>query len=343
MKRTAVISLLMALCLIASGAIGPAYAQAIKRSSSTTGISSDAQIGILEKRLERLDKLNEEQTRIRQRLMTQLSELGRGIEKLKANPQRGFLADVKLQRLLSEHLKLSKEVEKTEVEIQRNREGRLFIFGQLRETYDKRLAEVVHAMTHEKDRNKALALTHRYFQLREKLKRYQTQPKPDSDLPGFKVKLDPLDGPREINEKIDLLEDRIRKLQELVKKIEKEIQRLKNEMNLAQEMRQMIEERNLFEEGVLFVPSPRGLPVRRPDEAGTEDSSGSTEESGFDTAGVHTSPVETENVDGRASMANAIKIEINRLNSEKAFLQNVILRLKQEVKQFRKKAKEVSG
>ena len=178
MKRTAVISLLMALCLIASGAIGPAYAQAIKRSSSTTGISSDAQIGILEKRLERLDKLNEEQTRIRQRLMTQLSELGRGIEKLKANPQRGFLADVKLQRLLSEHLKLSKEVEKTEVEIQRNREGRLFIFGQLRETYDKRLAEVVHAMTHEKDRNKALALTHRYFQLREKLKRYQTQPKP---------------------------------------------------------------------------------------------------------------------------------------------------------------------
>ena len=345
MKKPAAIFLIAATLLVVLGSFALLSAQGTKRERTVSGISSDAQIRLFEKRYDQLVKERKDLLRIRHRSMGLLEELGQTIEKLKADRNRGILGNVRLQRLLSQHLEMSRKVESFEIDLQRNQENIERLTEQLREAYARKMTQVVEAMTLEKDRGKTLALAREYFRHRERVKKYQSATRPETELAAFSIDLDPLDGPREINEKIDLLKDRVRKLKQVVKQIDREIERLRNEMSLAQEMRQMIEERNLFEDGVLFAPSPRVLPVRRPDDPGdgSGDPGASSDDGGYDAAGVHTSPPGGEATTGRASMINAINKEIQRLETERRILLNVIEGLEKKVKQFSKKAKEVGG
>ena len=317
-----------------------ALAQVTHNKSAISITASDAKIRAFEKRLEVLENRKLELSRKLRKLKAELDDLSKGISKIKLDKNRGFIANARLQRLLAKHLEISKELEKAESELNRNRESRIKLIKQLRQVYDAKITQIVESLNIEKDKAKQVDLVHEYFTLLEKAARFKTSSTSDSALGNFSIELDPLDGPREINEKIDLLNDRIERLELIIKQIDKEIARLKEKRALAIEMQQMMEERNLFEDGVRFLPSPRTLPVRP---SGGGDTNGSGSDSGFDEAGVHTSPVSGEGAEGGAYMIKAIDKEIIRLNNEKKELKRIITGLKEKIRLFKEKAREVSG
>lgn len=299
-------------------------------------------IKLLEKKLDDFEKQMESHQRERRRLLSQLQTLGRDIEKLKSDKTRGFLSNVRLQKLLASHLELSNQLESLEKQIKDNQGDQEKIKTQLWDQYNNLIHKAVESMEKEKNKNRSIALVQEYFRLLEVSKKYQPKTAADIKFTPFIFVLDPLDGPREINEKIDLLRDRIKKLQQLINNIEQEIDRLENEKNLSQEMSQMIEEGNLFEEGVLFAPSPRLYPVKRPEGSGIDDGSGNADAQSYNEAGVHTSPVDNESTTEGGRILSAFDREIKYLEKQKTYLNQVIRELEEKVKEFMRKAKERS-
>jgi len=317
----------------------PALAQTNLSRATINITASDAKIRTYEKRLETLEKEKTELSRDIRKLRSQLGALSKDISKLKAQKDRGFFANARLQRLLANHLEISQKLEKIESNLQINREQRLNLKNKLRQVYDSKISQIVQSLTREKDRGKQIHLVHEYFRFQERAKRLKASSGADRSIGDFSIELDPLDGPREITEKINMLQDRVSRLEMAILQIDKEIARLKEKRALAVEMRQIMEERNLFEDGVRFSPSPRTLPVRT--SPGQDGSSGS--DSGYDEAKVHTSPVSGEGSEGGAYNVGAIDKEISRLEREKIGLEKIITGLKKKIKLFKSKVKEVSG
>jgi chromosome segregation ATPase len=338
MKRPGAIFLFVLFLWASVALVRPVFAQPAKMKAKPIPPASEAQIQNLEKRLLELDKELKNLSRERRKLKSQLKELNRDIGKLKAQKDRGFLSNAKLQSLLADQLEVSKKIEGIDEKIRGLKTQKTRLVKRLQRAFESRIDAVVRAMDTEKDRNKSLELTREYFRLREWSRKYRPTTPTESDLGAFSIVLDPLDGPREISEKIDQLNDRISKLQQIIRAIDREIKRLEKEKNLAEEMQQMVEERNLFEEGVVFAPSPRALPVRPDTPEG-----GSEGDAGYNEAGVHTSPVESAAMGGRGFMVNAINKEIKRLQEEKKALKAVILGLQKKIKEFREEARRISA
>ena len=247
---------------------------------------------------------------------------------------------MKLQKLLANQLEVSSDAQKIDARINTNRDKRESLRDRLRRAYDEKLRHIVRRMDLEKNREKALGLSKEFSELRKKARIYGNTPKSEPGLGAFFIKLDSLDGAREINEKIDLLNDRVKNLRSIIRQIDKEIKRLKEERNLAKEMQQILEERNLFEDGALFAPSPRTLPVPAPEDG--EAGGGTSDSTGDDKAGVHTSPAEGIATSGKAMMFDAINKEIERLEKEKEYLKKVIEELIIKIGQFRQKIRSIS-
>jgi chaperonin cofactor prefoldin len=337
--RPILIGLLLAAAMLLPTATTVSYAQTTIPTTARFNLAG--QVKVLEKRLERLEKKFEELSRSRRRNGNQLDQLTREIQRLKSDADRGILSDMRLKKLLSQHLEMSRKLEKVEESVENNRKDQAVTRGHLVRAYEERMASLVSEMTREKDRSRALELTREFFEFRKKADAYRTVPDKTGEIAAFSIELDPLDGPREINEKADLMRDRIARLEGIVKQIDRQIERLKKQAELAREMRQMIEEGNLFEEGVKFAPSPRALPIRRPDEGSTSGSD--SDSSNYDSAGVHTSSLlDSDRNADRAVRTDAIESEIDRLENQKKFLLKVIEDLKRKVKEFGRKAKEVS-
>lgn len=330
------------LILIACAFSAPewAYCQATAPASTLNLNISDQNINTLEKQLSLLTRQKQNLTKERRKLMEQLKDLNREIKKLKAEKDLGFFSERKLQTLLPEHQQVSRKIEKLDAAMDTNREKRRGIKKKLEQIYEIRISKAVKALSKEKNRDKQIAIVHEYFTLKDKARKYRLATSSTSGIGDFSVELDPMDGLREINDKIALLQDRIVRLQGVIKEIDKKIRTLQREKKLAEEMHQMIEERNLFEEGVKFMPSPRTLPVRRPEDGGTGTDGGDDQ---YDEAGVHLSPLASDAPGGRNMMLSAIDKEIKRLKQEKKFLKQVIDELLAKISEFTKKARELSG
>lgn len=303
--------------------------------------AAESKIKTLEKRLSTLKKEKQALSRQRRNHLAELKDLGKQINKLKANKNRSILAEVKLKQLLPKHLEVSRLVERDERRIKQNQRYRLRIKNEILLAYDFLIVQTVSEMDKEQSRSRQLELVRRYFTLRQSAQKLRPSKKPDTDSGPFSIQLDPLDGPREIKIKTDRINDRIVKLLETIKQIDRMIAELRKEKALAEEMRSMIEERNLFEDGIKFAPSPRALPVRRPDDTGVSDPGGADGDIGE--AGVHTSPLEVEGASGRSFMLSAIDQKIRSLETEKRFLENVIAGLQKTLKEFEQKAKDLSA
>lgn len=313
------------------------YAQTIIKKVSTS--VTEVQIRSYEKQLVDVEKDYQYLARQRRRLIARLDELGRDIQKLKSQKERNFFEKRQLQKLLANQLEVSKEAQQLDTRIKNNRNQKENLRTQLRFAYELKLKHIVRRMDQEEDRGKALELSKEFSNLREKARLYDKTPKSEPGIGAFFIKLEPLDGVREINEKIDLLNDRMKNLQSIIEQIDKEINRLKNERKLAREMQQILEERNLFEDGVLFAPSPRTLPIPKNEDGG---SGSDATDSSSDKAGVHTSPAGGVSASGKAMMFDAIDKEIARLEKEKEYLNKVIAELMKKVDQFRQKIKDIS-
>ena len=334
MKKAVAILLLLAYLTVAPPLVrSDAFAQTAAQNSVDQRIRSLE--GFLAKNTKEVKTLTHE----RLKLNLELADLSAQIEKIKSDQNASFMDKMRLKRLLPEHLELSKKLEALDQRIGALTKRGDRVREKLVSAYDEKIAATAQAMTREKNRDKALHLVREYFELLEKARQHRTAA--DIDMAGFSVTLDPLDSYQKVSEKISLLRDRAAKLKNLVKQIDKQIKRLRTEKSLATEMQQMIEEGALFEDGVIYSPSPRSLPVRRPDER--PDDTGADDTTGFDEAGVHTSPLNAGQGGESAVMLDSIRKEIRRLEQEKQSLLRLVKMLEAKIREFEKRARELRG
>ncbi len=267
-------------------------------------------------------------------LLARQSQLAAEIEKVQeSNP--GVLARLRLERLLAANLELSNQLSDIAAGLSANDKARAGLRDDIYRAYTNEMENVLREMRQAPDRRAAGALAHRFYELRELRAPWQTATVAETDFGRQVVEVSDRDGPDELNAKADLLADLAAKVRTAIRDLEKEVQRLRREAKLANDMNAMVKEMNLFEEGVRFG--------RRPDEGTRPPESPLPSASSTAPDAGRPPPIlpEQQAVAGAERAAHSWSAEIKRLEHEIAALNQLLRELTARADELRKKAREL--
>jgi prefoldin subunit 5 len=181
-------------------------------------------------------------------LLARQGQLANEIEKLQESDP-GIIGRLRLERLLASNLELSNQLSQTASLLAANEKARNQKRDAIFRAYTTEMEVVVRQMRQTRDRQAAAALAHRFYELQERRRPWESPLTVETDFGARVVEVKETDGPDELVAKADMLSDLAVKVRGAARDVGKEIARLKREMKLAAEMNSMLKEMNLFEEG----------------------------------------------------------------------------------------------
>lgn len=266
-------------------------------------------------------------------LLTEQNKMADEIEKIKAEDP-GLLGRMRLERLLARNLEVSRQLDDTEKGLERNRARRRELKKKIYFAYTAEMETTIVRMRETKDKKAAADLARRFYNLQQRRDPWRSSAYVQQDFSLFKVKIEPLDGPAEILHKADILDDLVAKIRTAIRRIDQRIKVLQRELRLGGEMRDLVSEMNLFQEGVRFHTGGSALPrVLDPEEEEPEEP---VEESG-----MHIPPLaaESDSMPGADRATLSIQRESKKLLEERQYLVRLSAKLSAKAADFRKIAK----
>jgi len=266
-------------------------------------------------------------------LLVEQNKLADEIEKIKAEDP-GLLGRMRLERLLSRNLEVSHQLDETEKTIENNQNQRQELKKKIYYAYTGEMENTIRQMRETKDKKAAADLARRFYVLQQRRDPWRISAGVEQDFSLFQVEIEPLDGPAEILNKADILDDLVAKIRTAIARIDQRIKVLQREQRLAGEMRDLVSEMNLFQEGVRFHTGESAQPrVLDPDEEQPDEQG--------EGGGLHIPPLtgESDRVPGSDRATLSIQQEIKKLTEERQYLVRLSAKLSAKAADFRKKAR----
>ncbi|HPQ68030.1 MAG TPA: hypothetical protein PKW95_02805 [bacterium] len=267
-------------------------------------------------------------------LLVEQNKLADEIETIKAEDP-GLLARMRLERLLSRNLEVSRQLDETEKALEKNRSMRRELKKKIYYAYTGEMESTINQMRETKNKKSAADLARRFYTLQQRRDPWRISAAVEQDFSLFKVEIEPLDGPAEILNKADILDDLVAKIRTAIARIDQRIKVLQREQRLAGEMRDLVSEMNLFQEGVRFHTGESAQPrVLDPDEEQPDEQG---------EGGLHIPPLagESDSVPGSDRATLSIQQEIKKLTEERQYLVRLSAKLSAKAADFRKKARSM--
>ncbi|MCZ7582149.1 MAG: hypothetical protein M5R36_01780 [Deltaproteobacteria bacterium] len=204
------------------------------------------------------------------------------------------------------------------------------------------------AITATKDRDAIVRMTKYFIALRDARETYRSSDRLNVDEEFLSVTAEPDDTAADLAAKLDLLNNRLGRVNALIKTIDGQIGALKQDLDLSNQMRNLVNEYNLFEDGVVFTPGPRSVDSDRENDAGGPSAGEGGAEplptEDIDRAGVHISPIEGLGADrGAESMTFSIEEEIERLKNLRTYMEQVRRKLADQIDKIRRAIRAKGG
>ena len=278
---------------------------------------------------------HEELVRRQKSLLAEQREVADEIEKIKASDP-GWLARMRLERLLARNLEVSRQLVEIARRLAENERRRLKLQDRIYHAYTLEMERVVKLLKRTANKKQAADLARRFYELQVRRQRWRSPTAIETDFSLFEVEVDPLDGPEELIAKAQLLEDLVTKIKAAISRIDKRIDRLRREFRLTSEMRDMVREMNLFQEGTRFHTGGRG--DARPTEPTPEEPVVPDEE-----PGVHIPPLASDqgDVPGADRETVSIQREIKQLEAERKYLVQLAVQLSAKAAELRRRANQM--
>jgi len=314
-------------------------------------LAAEDRIAALEAQMSDLEKQKEQLETENQKLRAESNELSQKIESLKiqARGGLGIIGRYKLSRKLRKAQSLSKEIQSLEKKIYQI-EGELKgKRTELEKEYESEIALLLEKLngggTGEK--GEILEKVKKYQAAKDQLARQEKRELQPLDI--TKIKIEDYDGPQEIREKADLINDFAGKLDDRIEMLNTAIRKLGEEFKTRERLGEFAEEISFFGERV-SREEIAGVPPEEVTDGRPQDKS-STEPP------VLTRPLETETLsaspaklvvekngvsaDFEGTSLDQIEQRIKLLEKQKQELKKELTALSEKAGSFRKKADEI--
>lgn len=261
-----------------------------------------------------------------QQLLARQNHIADEIEQLQSSDP-GMIGRMRLDDLLAQNLEVSRELSDLAQQMAANEKTRGAKREEIYQAYTAEMETIVRQIRQTRDKKKAVDLAHMFYELRQRREPWRTAVAVGGrNFSDSVVEEDELDGPEELELKAAILDDLIAKVRLAIKQLDRQINRLKREYKLSNEMDSMIDEMNLFEEGVRF---------------NSEANDGST--SLPETEDVHLPPLEVGKQPGGEDRqySGAIMKEIRKFEAEKKVLEELTADLSAKARKLRARAEEL--
>jgi len=257
-----------------------------------------------------------------QQLLERQNRIADEIERLQSSDP-GVIGRMRLDDLLAQNLEVSRELSDLAQQMTANEKARRAKRDAVHQAYTVEMETIVRQIRQTRDKKKAVELAHKFYELRQRREPWSATVAIKRDFSDSVVEEDELDGPEELELKAGILDDLVGKIRLAVRQLERQINRLKREYKLSNEMDSMIDEMNLFEEGIRFESAEEEGVVGQPD---SED--------------VHLPPLEVGKQPGGEGRqySGAVMREIQKLEAEKKVLEELAAELSTKAAKLRARA-----
>jgi hypothetical protein len=269
------------------------------------------------------------------KLLEEQGQLADEIEKLKAS-EPGFIGRMRLERLLARNLEVSQRLDELAAQLAENARARAAMKENIYNAYTAEMERVVQQMKNTTDQRLAADLARRFYDLHTRREQWRSPTTAETDFSLFEVDVSDTGAPAELLANAQRLDDLVTKIRAAVKRIDKNLNQLRRELRLNAEMREMIHENDLFQEGTRFHTGDRTSGVRPPEQT-PEPTPPPVQESG-----VHVPPIPATQGEppGAERVAQSIQEEIRKLAAERAYLIKLAGKLSAKANDLRNKARQ---
>ncbi|MCB1152275.1 hypothetical protein KDL45_01405 [bacterium] len=251
------------------------------------------------------------------------------ITSIKSQKDPGFLERRRLERLLRDSQQIASQLQSMTERLEALEEREQNATRRVYAAYSTEMEKLSEAIAKEKRRSDMVEMTRQFILLRQNREKYRP-PEANVERYDFLGVETPENLTRDqVVATIDLLIQRKYRVRAIISNVETEIKELKKELDLSRQMETLVQENNLFEEGVIFSNQPRS-PVDRPDD-GTNVDSGEP---------VHVSPITGSDSEGGGTMTGGLQQEIERLQGVLKYLRDIVRRLDEQILQLRDRLRQ---
>lgn len=210
---------------------------------------NDNFLSLQKEEIEKLDQQIEEISKKIKEVNSQLSKLAKEIESLKKS-ERGLFEEYRLQELLKKSNDISQEVNKLNKELQINKAKQQLKLKKIVQEYDLLLQNTTEKLAQYDKKDPIVDdLKKEIYTYRKERKNYIKKIEEKDDICDLNISIDPLDEPKDIIEKIDLLKDSEEKLNKKIIKIDQYIKELNETKYLIKKSANFIDKTTFFYEG----------------------------------------------------------------------------------------------
>jgi FtsZ-binding cell division protein ZapB len=235
--------------------------------------AAENRISILQKEISTLEDQKGRLEAKKQKLMDEGDKLSREIEELKMQPRGGLgiIGRYKLTRKLRKAQALSEKIQILERDIYDVESGIDSKKKSLEREYDRQIDILLKKLNEasKTEESREILERLRQYQSAKKQLAKQDEEEPAEYLDVSKIEIEEFDGPQEIREKADLLNDVAGKMDNGVETLSARIGRLKGELETRAKLGEFAEEISFFGERVSkeeVVAAARGEPAKTVDE-----------------------------------------------------------------------------
>lgn len=268
---------------------------------------------------------------VRQRTLAhdEVRRLAAEIDRIKAQGEPSFIDRRRLERLQAESLEAGKRMEDLVAQVDRKQKEYDDSLANLYRVYTAEMEKIADRISGETKRAAVVDLARDFARLRERREQFRPPGMRVAQSEFMTVELADTDSPSELSAKRDLLQRRKARLAAVIANLKKEIRALRNDKALADQMRTLVIQEQLFEDGVVFSPGSRGSarPSETPAPGGAE--------SGDPGARGHVSPL--EDVGDRADLNVSIEDEIARLERLLEYLKGVEKQIDGQIQEIQRR------
>jgi len=321
----------------------------------TNSLAAEDRIAALETQILNLEKQKEQLETENQKLIAESDELSQKIESLKiqARGGLGIIGKYKLSRRLRKAQNLSREIQSLEKKIYQIEAELKGKREELEKEYESEIAILLEKLNGggTEEKGKILEKVKKYQAAKEQLIKQEKRELETLDI--TKIKIEDYDGPQEIREKADLINDFAGKLDDRIEMLNTAIKKLGEEFKTRERLGEFAEEISFFgervsREEIAGIPPEETAEERAvKDEIPIEIPTLATDNKTLETETLSASPaklvVEKNGVsaDFEGTSLDQIEQRIKLLEKQKQELKKELTALSEKAGSFRKKADEI--
>lgn len=288
-----------------------------------------ANIRVLEQKHELVRNNLRELVRQRTAAYDEVRRLAAEIDRIKAAGEPGFIDRRRLERLQAESLEAGKRMEDLVAQVDRKQKEYDDGLANLYRVYTAEMEKIADRISGETKRAALVDLARDFARLRDRREQFRPPGTRVAQTEFMTVEIRDADTNAELAAKRDLLQRRKARLAAVIANLKKEIAALKNDKALADQMRSLVIQEQLFEDGVVFSPGSRGSART------SETPAPGGAESGDSSSRGHVSPL--EDVGEGAKLNVSIEDEIARLERLLEYLRGVEKQIDGQIQEIQRR------